>query len=129
MSEGQILAYGLLGLALVWYLRRLLRLRAVRQHSPAEAAVLVRQKDGALLLDVRTARERERSSIKGSIHIPLHELRRRSEELARHKGREIICFCQTGSRSLSAAVLLRQLGYSASNMRGGMAEWNLTEPR
>ncbi|CAN5278549.1 hypothetical protein BH10CYA1_BH10CYA1_45900 [soil metagenome] len=44
--------------------------------------------DGVCVLDVRTVREYERGHVKGSLHIPLPELRRRLLEIP--KDREIV---------------------------------------
>lgn len=84
----------------------------------------MKQSGSPVLLDVRTNAERERKSIKGSLHIPLHELGRRMEELEKHKSKEIICYCQSGSRSFSAAARLKKFGFTVANMNGGISEWN-----
>ncbi|MBI5464507.1 MAG: rhodanese-like domain-containing protein, partial [Ignavibacteriales bacterium] len=78
------------------------------------------------LLDVRTDSERQLGTIRGSVHIPLHHIVRRIEELEKHKAKEIICFCQTGNRSVSAALLLKRRGFKVANLVGGMAEWNFS---
>jgi rhodanese-related sulfurtransferase len=122
MSETQILLSVVLFLFVALYVRRKLQLRGVAMYTPAEVAE--RMKHAALLLDVRTGAERQRNSIRGSLHIPLHELGRRMGELEKHKQKEIICYCQTGNRSLSAAAKLRKAGYRVANMSGGIVEWN-----
>jgi rhodanese-related sulfurtransferase len=106
------------------YLRRWLLLRGMKQYSPQEVADAMKQSGSTILLDVRTAAERQRNSIKGSIHIPLHELGRRAEELNKHRNKEVICYCQSGNRSLSAAARLKKSGFTVANMKGGIAEWN-----
>lgn len=125
MDSTQILLYGLLALVLFWYVKRMLLLRKIPSYSPADVSAKAKS-NTALLLDVRTPAERSSSSIKGSLHIPLHELRRRSSELEKHKSKEIICYCATGSRSLSAAATLSKLGFNAANLKGGIAEWNFS---
>jgi rhodanese-related sulfurtransferase len=77
-----------------------------------------------VLLDVRTAKERSASNIHGSIHIPINELAREIDKLERYKSKEIVCFCQTGSRSLVAAARLKKLGFKVAHLAGGMGEWN-----
>jgi len=75
----------------------------------------------SLLLDVRTEAERSQGAIPGSIHIPLHQLRRRLHELPRD--REIIVACQSGQRSYFAARLLAQHGFHVQNLSGSYRTW------
>jgi rhodanese-related sulfurtransferase len=56
----------------------------------------------------------------------LHSLSTRVGELEQHRRREIICYCQTGNRSLSAAAKLKRGGFSVANLRGGITEWNFS---
>ncbi len=39
------------------------------------------------------------------------------------KSRSYIVYCRTGKRSRAAAFLMRQLGLTASVLRGGIAHW------
>jgi len=73
--------------------------------------------DDAVLLDVRTQKERDAGTIAGSVHIPLAELRKRMEELPKEK--EIVVFCRSGKRSYTAERMLKQKGYKAKNLSGG----------
>lgn len=125
MEASQILFYGIIALVIFLYARRTLLLRSLKAYTSTE--VMERLKENSIvLLDVRTAQERRQSAIKGSVHIPLHELRRRADELQKHRNREIVCYCATGSRSASAAATLKKLGFNAANMKGGLAEWKLS---
>jgi rhodanese-related sulfurtransferase len=123
MDSTQFVVWALIALVAVLYLRRMFFLRSLKHRTPAEAAELVRN-GGAILLDVRTMHERQRTAIKGALHIPLHEIRQRSGELGKYKGKEIICYCTSGSRSASATATLTKLGFNAANMKGGIVEWN-----
>ena len=125
MDTSQIILYGIIVLMLFLYVRRMFRLRSLKNYSPAEVAERLRS-NNIVLLDVRTAAERQRSTIGGSTHIPLHELRKRSSELEKHKAKEIICYCASGRRSISATATLTKLGFNAANMKGGIAEWNFS---
>ncbi len=120
----QVIVGALALLILIVYVRRMIQTRSVTQYSPAEVEGLMQKRSSLLLLDVRTAAERQHGSIKGSVHIPLQKLQERLDDLAKNKNKEIVCYCQSGNRSLTAALLLRRNGFKAANMRGGMAEWN-----
>ncbi len=73
----------------------------------------------AVLLDVRTQKERDAGTIPGSLHIPLEELKARIAELPKNK--QIIVFCRSGKRSYTAERLLKNAGYKAKNLSGGYA--------
>lgn len=126
MTTTQIILYALLAFIILVYLRRFLLTRSVVRYSSGQLADRLKQ-GGTTLLDVRTAAEHQSGHIKGSLHIPLQELSRRSDELRKHKEREIVCYCQTGSRSLFAAARLQREGYSAAHLDGGIADWNFTQ--
>jgi rhodanese-related sulfurtransferase len=101
------------------------QLRSLKSYSPSEVAEKLKD-NNIVLLDVRTAGERQSKSIKGSVHIPLHEIRKRADELKKYGTKEIVCFCASGNRSISATAMLNKLGYKAANMNGGIAEWNFS---
>ncbi len=77
-----------------------------------------------MLLDVRTLNERQSRSIPSSIHIPLHELFSRMKELEKHRSKEIICYCASGNRSVSAGIKLKKAGFTVGNLKGGIASWD-----
>ena len=128
MEPSQIILYAIIALALFLYVRRMFLLRSLRSYTPAEVAEKLKN-NSIVLLDVRSVGERQSRSIKGSIHIPLQELRRRSSELEKYKSREIVCYCASGNRSVSATATLNKLGFNAANMKGGIAEWNFSGAR
>jgi rhodanese-related sulfurtransferase len=124
MTSEQIFFYAMLGILLIFYIRKQLLMRSLNNYSGAEAKQQV--KAGSILLDVRTAGERKSSSIPTSIHIPVHELSSRLKELEKHRGKEIICYCASGSRSVSAALKLKKAGFTVGNLKGGIGSWNFS---
>jgi rhodanese-related sulfurtransferase len=120
----QIVFLSVIGAVLALYVVKYLRTRNIQQYTPGEVAKKIESRDSVLLLDVWTVGERDFQHIKGSLHIPLHQLRSRAEELLRHREKEIVCYCQSGSRSLSAALILHQRGFRAASLRGGIVDWN-----
>src|ERR1700741_1767336 len=73
------------------------------------------------LLDVREDDEWQAGHIEGAQHIPLGELGDRLGELP--KEQRIVAVCRSGSRSGAAVRGLRQLGYDAENLDGGVEAW------
>ena len=73
----------------------------------------------ALLLDVRTSKERDSGTIAGSVHIPLDELKSRMGELPANK--PIVVFSRNGKRSYTAERMLKNAGLKAKNLSGGYA--------
>jgi rhodanese-related sulfurtransferase len=60
--------------------------------------------------------------IKNAISIPLGELPRRLDELARD--RPVVAVCRSGARSAQASLLLSKSGFpQVANLAGGMLRW------
>ena len=78
---------------------------------------------GALvLIDVRTDREVERGLIPGALHIPLHMLPARLQEIG--TGCPVVLYCQSGVRSAQASIFLADNGWErVYNLAGGFSNW------
>lgn len=122
MSFGDILLYLLIGLVLYYIIRRVMLSRSVKTYNAGEVKEKIKSRN-TILLDVRNPDERKKEHIKGSLHIPLYDIKNRSGELDKFKDKEIICYCRSGNRSLNAAFILRRKGFNAANMKGGMLRW------
>jgi rhodanese-related sulfurtransferase len=79
--------------------------------------------NGALLLDVREPGEFAAGAIPGATNIPLSQLRTRSTELPRN--RSIDTYCGVGQRGYYAVRFLRQNGFDARNLSGGIATYRM----
>ncbi|WP_442598320.1 CoA-disulfide reductase [Neobacillus sp. D3-1R] len=73
--------------------------------------------NGGLLIDVREPIEREMGFIKGSINIPLGEIRERLNDIP--KDQTIYVACQVGLRGYLASRILKENGYDVKNLDGG----------
>ncbi len=75
------------------------------------------------ILDVRSKPEREAFHIGGD-HLDLAVLRE-GTKVSEYLSREltIICYCQSGQRSLEAAQRLREAGFKAYSLDGGLRGW------
>ncbi|HEX9251742.1 MAG TPA: rhodanese-like domain-containing protein [Ignavibacteriaceae bacterium] len=126
MSTEQIILYVLIALIIYYIVKKIYLIKSIKQYTPADASAKVKKERNVVFLDVRTEKERKQSSIKGSFHIPVTSIKDKEQELKKFKDAEIICYCQTGNRSLTAASKLKKMGFNASNLSGGMVRWNVS---
>jgi len=77
-----------------------------------------------VVLDVRTQSEYDSGHIRGAVWIPVTELEARIGELAVHKNQEIIVYCGSGARSVTASEILQSHDFTkVINMVGGISAW------
>ncbi len=79
--------------------------------------------NGAVIVDVRTKGEYASGHVKGSINIPLDQLR---NNLKKFKGNDqaIITCCASGMRSASAKGILKSAGYTNVHNGGSWVNVN-----
>jgi len=91
----------------------------IKEISRDEADVLLEA--GALLLDVRDAREYRSGHLSGAVQLSWDALDPGISELAPEKSTAIVCYCAIGHRSAIAADGLQQLGYTnVASIEGGL---------
>jgi rhodanese-related sulfurtransferase len=78
--------------------------------------------DEFFVLDVREPMEWARGRAEGAVHIPMSQLGARQAELP--SDRTILCVCRSGARSASVTKALRDAGYTAENLDGGLKRWS-----
>lgn len=76
-----------------------------------------------VLVDVREASEHHADNLGGRL-IPLGQLDFRAFELEDARDRDIVVYCASGGRSARGAQALRERGFRAVSLRGGMEAWN-----
>lgn len=90
--------------------------------APAEA--LDRQRRGAAFIDVREANERATGMAEGARGIAMGELVYAPAAHAPDRDAEIVLICQSGMRSLRAAQMLAEQGYTnVASVAGGTSRW------
>lgn len=91
--------------------------------SPQQAVLLVNRED-AIVIDVREQAEFAAGHVPNARHIPLKDIESRAAELKKFAKRPFIVVCQTGNRSAAALGALRKAGYErVFNLSGGVAAW------
>ena len=90
------------------------------------------QNDSTLVvLDVRTTEELSGSlgKLDGIVHIPIQQIEKRINELYKYKESEIAVICRSGNRSNTVTRILREKGFNAKNVLGGMSEYRRVEKK
>ncbi|WP_432354276.1 rhodanese-like domain-containing protein [Sporosarcina sp. A2] len=96
----------------------------MKEVTVQEVQKLLAAKEPIALIDVREADELGSGKIPGVIHIPLGLLEFKLQDLS--KDTPYIMVCRSGARSGRATQLLESHGYQATNMVGGMMNWDGT---
>jgi rhodanese-related sulfurtransferase len=88
-----------------------------------DAATLdsIRSRSDVFIVDVREDWEYAGGHVPGATLIPLGQLSSRLSEIPKDK--TVVAVCRSGNRSGQATQLLRQQGFNAHNMEGGMISW------
>lgn len=90
-----------------------------------EVTPIAAKRDGLPILDVRLDEEFAFARVEGSVHVPLHELESRMDELEFDPDEPIAVMCHHGVRSMKAALMLRAMGYPrAYSVAGGIEAWS-----
>jgi parallel beta-helix repeat protein len=81
-----------------------------------------------VVLDVRTKTEYDGGHIYGAVWIPHTELESRINDLAGHENHEIIVYCLSGDRSVTASSILDSYNFTkVYNMLEGITAWQSFE--
>lgn len=97
--------------------------------SPSCAAAEVEEitaKDvgDALLIDVREREEWDAGHIANAQHLPLSAIQQNADCFVPYQGKNVVLYCQRGSRSRNAAGMLLRAGFSdIRSLAGGIEAW------
>ena len=91
--------------------------------TPA-AAVLLMNREKAVVVDVCESTEFAAGHIAGARNVPLGELEAKLGNAVKNKTLPLVLVCQSGARSARAVAIARKLGYEqAQSLGGGLAAW------
>ena len=83
-----------------------------------------KQIHGAEIVDVRSEQEYNEGHIMGAINIAEYEINDNIVNILKDKEKEIVLYCQVGSRSKKAYKKLVKLGYkNVYDLYGGLENW------
>lgn len=115
--EGELLLAG------EGYQYQLLDTEAVRQDRIQPEAAREKQRNGAVIIDVRSAEDYAAGHIAGSISLPVDQVAAKLPALLPDRATEILFYCASGQRSQTALETARSLGYSYVYNLGGLSDW------
>jgi adenylyltransferase/sulfurtransferase len=98
--------------------------RLVPEVSTDEVKTRLAAPQKPVLLDVREREEFRQGYVPGAVSIPRGFLEMRIEEAVPEKGTPVVAYCGSGTRSLLAGRIMKELGYTnVTSMRGGFTAW------
>ncbi|CAN5383068.1 hypothetical protein BH09SUM1_BH09SUM1_03280 [soil metagenome] len=94
-----------------------------QELAASEVLDLYNRQPRPVFLDVREEEERRQFGfIPGSLHIPMHDIQGRMDELDPKKF--VVVYCASGMRSMDAGAFLLEQGFrEVGNLNGGMGKW------
>jgi rhodanese-related sulfurtransferase len=107
------------GLRVPWWLP----FGRVPEIPPASLATRLAREPRPQLLDVRTPAEFARGHVRGAVNVPVTSLASRLGSVALDPSRPVVAICFTAHRSIPAVRLLRERGFEAVQLAGGMLAW------
>ena len=89
-----------------------------------EAKELMDTQTGYIILDTRTQEEYDSGHIKGAVLLPVDAITEGSaQEVIPAKDTQVLVYCRSGNRSVTASKALAQLGYTEVYEFGGINTW------
>lgn len=95
----------------------------VPELTPLEVQTALAGAQPPLLLDVREQYEWNQVHIDSARHVPMNRVPAAVASLP--KEQPIVVFCAHGGRSFGVAHYLREQGFDAYNMTGGITQWHI----
>ncbi|HLH86086.1 MAG TPA: rhodanese-like domain-containing protein [Thermoplasmataceae archaeon] len=105
-------------------------MKAISEIKPYDLMDMIESGgDDVVIIDVREPLEYygDLGHIPGSKLIPLSELQNRLKDLESYRDHSVVFVCNSGERSRSVCLALRELGFTTVyNLYGGMIQWHLS---
>jgi len=96
---------------------------SVPEVTAATLAARLDEGEELQLVDVRSPGEFRGGHVAGAVNAPITELPQRLDALALDHARPVVAICLSAHRSVPAVRLLRQAGFDAVQLAGGMLAW------
>lgn len=90
----------------------------------ADAAVLLMNRQKAVVVDVCEPAEFAAGHVIGAKNVPLAQLEEKLASAVKNKATPLILVCKSGARSSRAVALAKKVGFdNVQSLSGGMAAW------
>jgi len=96
---------------------------SVPEVASADLVERLKRRPWPQVVDVRTAAEFAGGHVRGAVNVPMTALRSRLDSLKLDPARPVVAVCLTAHRSVPAVRLLRERGFDAVQLSGGMRAW------
>ncbi|MGL4798378.1 MAG: rhodanese-like domain-containing protein [Cellulosilyticaceae bacterium] len=96
---------------------------SIQKLDPQQAKRNLEIDKNSILIDIRTEAEYKEGYIPGCMHIPLAELADTIQQVAQDYDKPIYYYCRSGVRTITAGIVLEQLGYTNLYDIGGILNW------
>ncbi len=93
------------------FLLTLLGLTACSQYGPEQLKGWEKIKQGALLIDVRTAQEFQQGHLSDALNIDYEQTNKIAQSIGSNKHRLVVLYCRSGRRASVAMKALNNMGY------------------
>lgn len=113
--------FGLLGVAVTAFL--VLESRKGGSTISHHQATRLVNAGEAVIVDVREAAEYKAGHIVDALNLPYANLAKQVDQLAKHKGKQIIVVDKMGQHAGAAGKTIRDNGFEVVRLQGGMVEW------
>jgi sulfur-carrier protein adenylyltransferase/sulfurtransferase len=95
----------------------------VSELAPAEVIAMHQRGEDVVYLDVREQQEWNLFRIPGAVHVPLGAVVERVGDVV-PRDRRVVVYCARGGRSIKAADVMQNMGYSSvATLSGGIMGW------
>lgn len=99
------------------------KLSGLPQIAPSEAVLLI-NRDQAIVVDIRDNAQFSKGHVLGAINIPANDLEQKIKQLGAHKNKTIILINSPGQPLGKIGAVLQNNGFSSiRNLSGGINAW------
>ena len=91
--------------------------------TPEEAKAVMDRESLYIILDVREQEEYDQGHIPGAVLMPHTRTRELAPELVPDRDTTVLVYCRSGRRSVLAAQMLADMGYTDVREFGGILDW------
>ena len=91
--------------------------------TPEEAKAVMDGESSYIILDVREQEEYDQGHIPGAVLMPHTRTQELAPELVPDRDTTVLVYCRSGRRSVLAAQMLADMGYTDVREFGGILDW------